>query len=61
VGEGAEGAATGQCGPREAKKSGNLFKRIGASARAAVAFVGLYTIPAKQNRVPVNTRLEPAY
>jgi magnesium-protoporphyrin IX monomethyl ester (oxidative) cyclase len=45
----------------QAKKTGNVFKRVGASARAAVAFIGLYTIPAKQNRVPVNTRLEPAY
>jgi magnesium-protoporphyrin IX monomethyl ester (oxidative) cyclase len=44
-----------------AKKSGNVFKRVGASARAAMAFVSLYTIPAKQHRVPVQTRLEPAY
>jgi magnesium-protoporphyrin IX monomethyl ester (oxidative) cyclase len=46
-------AATGQCRTsREAKKSGNVLKRVGASARAAVAFVSLYTIPAKQHRVP---------
>ena len=44
-----------------AKKSGNVFQRVGASARAAMAFVSLYTIPAKQHRVPVQTRLEPAY
>jgi magnesium-protoporphyrin IX monomethyl ester (oxidative) cyclase len=45
----------------EAKQSGNIFKRIGASARAASAFISLYTIPAKQHDVPVSTRLEPAY
>jgi magnesium-protoporphyrin IX monomethyl ester (oxidative) cyclase len=45
----------------QAKKSGNVLKRVGASVRAATAFLGLYTIPAKQNRVPVQTRLEPAY
>jgi magnesium-protoporphyrin IX monomethyl ester (oxidative) cyclase len=45
----------------EAKKSGNVLKRLGASVRAASAFLGLYTIPSKPNRVPVETRLEPAY
>jgi magnesium-protoporphyrin IX monomethyl ester (oxidative) cyclase len=45
----------------EAKQSGNILKRIGASARAAAAFVSLYTIPAKKHRVPASTRLEPAY
>ena len=45
----------------EAKKSGNVLKRLGASVRAATAFLGLYTIPSKTNRVPETTRLEPAY
>ena len=30
-------------------------------ARAATAFVGLYTIPAVKHDVPASTRLEPAY
>jgi magnesium-protoporphyrin IX monomethyl ester (oxidative) cyclase len=32
-----------------------------ASARAAAAFVSLYTIPAVKHRVPESTRLVPAY
>ncbi|MGR3564419.1 MAG: magnesium-protoporphyrin IX monomethyl ester (oxidative) cyclase [Heliomarina sp.] len=31
------------------------------SARAAMAFAGLYTIPVKRHVVPASTRLEPAY
>lgn len=45
----------------EAKKNRKLFKRLGASARAAVAFASLLTIPAIKNDVPAKTRLEPAY
>jgi magnesium-protoporphyrin IX monomethyl ester (oxidative) cyclase len=45
----------------DAKRTGKLFKRLGASARAALAFVGLLTIPSIPNEVPVTTRLEPAY
>ena len=44
-----------------AKKAGNPIKRLVASARAAVAFVSLLTIPAVKHRVPVSTRLEPSY
>ena len=44
-----------------AKKSGNWVKRMGATARAATAFVSLLTIPAVKHRVPASTRLEPAY
>ncbi len=45
----------------DAKRDGKLFKRLGAQARAAMAFVGLLTIPSIPNDVPVTTRLEPAY
>ena len=45
----------------EAKKEGRQLKRLAASARAALAFVGLLTIPSIPNEVPVSTRLEPAY
>jgi magnesium-protoporphyrin IX monomethyl ester (oxidative) cyclase len=40
---------------------GAWLRRTGAQARAATAFVGLYTIPAKKHAVPASTRLEPAY
>lgn len=38
-----------------------FLKRIGASARAATAFASLYFIPAKPNKVPALTRMEPVY
>ncbi|MEM9973619.1 MAG: magnesium-protoporphyrin IX monomethyl ester (oxidative) cyclase [Pseudomonadota bacterium] len=47
-----------------AKKRGGaagFLGKISAGARAAAAFVSLYTIPAKRHTVPENTRLEPAY
>lgn len=40
---------------------GGWLRRMGGSARAGAAFVGLLTIPAVRNAVPVNPRLEPAY
>jgi len=40
---------------------GGLLGRASASTRAALAFVSLYTIPAKKHRVPPVTRLQPAY
>jgi len=40
---------------------GARLRSLGAQARAAAAFVGLYTIPAKKHTVPASTRLEPAY
>ncbi len=45
------------------KKTGlaRLAGKISGSARAALAFASLYTIPAKRHDVPVQTRLEPAY
>jgi len=45
----------------DAKKSGNVFKRITSSLRAGMAFVYLYTIPAKSHVVPESARMEPAY
>src|SRR6056300_883923 len=45
----------------DAKAHGKFFKRIGASIRAGLAFVALYTIPAKSHAVPVSTRMEPVY
>ncbi|WP_298437954.1 magnesium-protoporphyrin IX monomethyl ester (oxidative) cyclase [uncultured Jannaschia sp.] len=45
------------------KKTGlaRLVARTSAQARAAAAFVALYTIPAIRHDVPAETRLEPAY
>ncbi|MEY8843007.1 magnesium-protoporphyrin IX monomethyl ester (oxidative) cyclase, partial [Cribrihabitans sp. XS_ASV171] len=48
----------------EAKQQSGLSARLRQatnSARAALAFVSLYTIPAKKHAVPATTRLEPAY
>mgnify|MGYP006301104611 FL=1 len=45
----------------DAKRDGKLFKRLGAQARAGLAFVSLLTIPSIPNEVPQTTRLEPAY
>ena len=47
-----------------AKKAGGLGGMIGqawAGARAGLAFVSLYTIPAQSHKVPDSPRLEPAY
>jgi magnesium-protoporphyrin IX monomethyl ester (oxidative) cyclase len=38
-----------------------LVGKASAGTRAALAFVSLYTIPAKRNSVPAVTRLQPAY
>ncbi|MFP4274293.1 MAG: magnesium-protoporphyrin IX monomethyl ester (oxidative) cyclase, partial [Paracoccaceae bacterium] len=46
---------------RKGRGLGAKLREWGASARAAMAFVALYTIPAKRHRVPESTRLEPAY
>jgi magnesium-protoporphyrin IX monomethyl ester (oxidative) cyclase len=45
------------------RKSGlaKLVGKASAGTRAALAFVSLYTIPAKRNAVPAVTRLQPAY
>ncbi|MBQ0750396.1 MAG: magnesium-protoporphyrin IX monomethyl ester (oxidative) cyclase, partial [Roseovarius sp.] len=48
----------------EARAEGGLggrLRSLGAQMRAAAAFVGLYTIPAKKHALPVSTRMEPAY
>ncbi|MEM9530168.1 MAG: magnesium-protoporphyrin IX monomethyl ester (oxidative) cyclase [Pseudomonadota bacterium] len=45
----------------EAKANGQFFRRMGASARAATAFISLMTIPSIKNEVPASTRLEPCY
>lgn len=45
----------------DARRDGKLFKRLRATARAALAFVSLLTIPSIPNEVPQNTRLEPVY
>ncbi|TFL19306.1 magnesium-protoporphyrin IX monomethyl ester (oxidative) cyclase [Jannaschia formosa] len=48
----------------KAEKKTGLARLVGkatASARAAAAFVSLYTIPAIRHDVPAKTRLEPAY
>jgi magnesium-protoporphyrin IX monomethyl ester (oxidative) cyclase len=47
-----------------AKEQGGIagkLKQFTASARAAMGFVSLYTIPANKHRVPDSVRLEPAY
>jgi magnesium-protoporphyrin IX monomethyl ester (oxidative) cyclase len=38
-----------------------VWGKVSGSARAAAAFVSLYTIPAVRHDVPAETRLEPAY
>jgi len=40
---------------------GGWFKRQAGSAKAAVAFISLLTIPSIPNQVPDNPRLQPAY
>ena len=45
----------------DAKKQGRKVSQLGASIRAGLAFVGLFTIPSKKHAVPAKTRLEPAY
>ena len=48
----------------EAKKRGGVsgfFGNVAGSAKAAVAFVSLYTIPAIKHQVPESTVLRPAY
>ncbi|MDJ0823679.1 MAG: magnesium-protoporphyrin IX monomethyl ester (oxidative) cyclase [Paracoccaceae bacterium] len=48
----------------EAKKQGGLggkLKQLSGSAKAAMCFLALYTIPSKSHVVPESTRLEPAY
>ncbi|MEM0954450.1 MAG: magnesium-protoporphyrin IX monomethyl ester (oxidative) cyclase [Pseudomonadota bacterium] len=49
------------CDLADAKRDGKPVKRLLASARAALAFVSLLTIPSIPNQVPEQTRLEPAY
>lgn len=47
-----------------AKARGGVAGFVGktwAGARSAAAFAGLYLIPVKENRVPDNPRLQPAY
>ena len=48
----------------KAKQSKSLFgalKRPIAALNLGVAFVRLYSIPAKKNAVPQNVRLQPSY
>ncbi|SDJ29215.1 magnesium-protoporphyrin IX monomethyl ester (oxidative) cyclase [Lutimaribacter saemankumensis] len=48
----------------EAKERGGLggkLSQMAGSAKAALAFVSLYTIPARKHTVPASTRLEPVY
>ena len=45
----------------DAKKQGRKVEKLGASIRAGLAFVSLFTIPSKKHAVPAKTRLEPAY
>ncbi|QFU10266.1 Rubrerythrin [Rhodobacteraceae bacterium THAF1] len=40
---------------------GGLLGRIGAGARAGLAFASIYTMPIKKNDVPDDVRLEPAF
>jgi magnesium-protoporphyrin IX monomethyl ester (oxidative) cyclase len=47
-----------------AKRQGGLggwLKNKAAAARAALAFVSLYTIPVKRHALPASVRLEPSY
>ncbi|MCE6950916.1 magnesium-protoporphyrin IX monomethyl ester (oxidative) cyclase [Cereibacter sphaeroides] len=47
-------------GSRQGGLGGRLKKALGM-ARAAAAFVSLYTIPVKEHDLPENVRLEPSY
>lgn len=38
-----------------------FVSRVGGMAKATVAFVSIFTIPAIKNEVPVSPRMEPAY
>lgn len=40
---------------------GGAWGRLTAGAQAAMAFVSLYTIPVKKNRLPESVRLQPSY
>ena len=40
---------------------GGFFGKVGAGARAGLAFAGLYLIPVKASTPPASSRLEPAY
>lgn len=47
-----------------AKKRGGLggmLSHLGGMAKAAIAFVAVFTIPVRQNAVPGSPRLQPAY
>lgn len=44
-----------------AKQKGKKLAQVGASLRAGLAFLSLYTIPTKKHAVPAYTRLEPSY
>ncbi len=46
---------------KEAGGFGGKLNQLIGSAKAAMCFVSLYTIPAKKHQVPQSTRLEPAY
>ncbi|MEM8537878.1 MAG: magnesium-protoporphyrin IX monomethyl ester (oxidative) cyclase, partial [Pseudomonadota bacterium] len=46
---------------RKAGGIGGWMRRMGGSAKAAMAFISLLTIPAEKNVVPASPRLEPAY
>tara|TARA_B100000927_G_scaffold165572_1_gene133361 strand:+ start:254 stop:1351 length:1098 start_codon:yes stop_codon:yes gene_type:complete len=45
----------------EAKKGNNKLKQIWCSSKAALIFLSLLAVPAKSNKVPDITRMEPAY
>jgi magnesium-protoporphyrin IX monomethyl ester (oxidative) cyclase len=45
----------------DAKKNKNRFKQLWFSSRAAFIFLSLLAIPAKSNKVPNITSMEPAY
>ncbi|MFN6978665.1 MAG: magnesium-protoporphyrin IX monomethyl ester (oxidative) cyclase, partial [Gemmobacter sp.] len=47
-------------GRRQGGLAGRVKKTVGG-ARAALAFLSLYTIPAKRNTPPASVRLQPAY
>jgi magnesium-protoporphyrin IX monomethyl ester (oxidative) cyclase len=51
-------------GMEEAERHGGVtgkMRKAWLSARAAVVFAGLYTIPVKTHALPESSRLQPAY
>ena len=45
----------------DAVEKGQVLRKLGAQARAGMAFVSLFTIPALKHECPASVRMAPAY